>query len=94
MDILLKLMQHYAVWGDTNGGTLVGEASMALGDLCFPNENLSGDNGHDSFDVMYIAFQGAGAVPGKTGAAWNAQNSRQFEDSIKQMGDKLVAGLK
>ena len=67
---------------------------MALADLCFPSEDLSGDKGHGAFDVMYIAFQGENAVPGGKGAAWTTQDSKVFEDSIKQLGDQLVAGLR
>lgn len=97
---MLTYTQHYAVWGDTNGaydgvpGTLVGEASIALADLCFPTEDLNGDKGHGAFDVMYIAFKGKEAVPGKNGAKWNTQSKTDFEDSIKKLGDKLVAKLK
>ena len=84
---------HYGVWGDTNGFTSTGETSLALGKLCFPNEGLSGDNGHDPKDVLYIAFPGDQAVPGKNGANWKASNAKAFEDSIKSIGDKLVATL-
>ncbi|KAL7920646.1 glycoside hydrolase family 75 protein [Trichoderma austrokoningii] len=80
--------------GDTNGGTSTGEASLALGKLCFPNDDLSGDNGHDPKNVMFIGFTGQGAVPGKSSANWAAKNTNDFENSIKALGDKLVAGLK
>ena len=66
---------------------------MALGKLCFPNENLSGNNGHDPKDVLYIGFTGNQAVPGKSGANWKAKNTADFEASIKALGDKLVASL-
>lgn len=85
--------QFYGVWGDTNGFTSTGEASLALGKLCFPNEGLNGDNGHDGKDVLYIGFTGEGTVPGKNGANWKARNTADFEASIKSLGDKLVAGL-
>lgn len=84
---------HYGIWGDTNGGTSTGEASLAMGKLCFPNENLSGNNGHDPKDVMYIAFKGDQAVPGKNGANWKAKSQKEFSDSIKSIGDKLVSTL-
>lgn len=71
----------------------MGEASIAMGDLCFPSENLNGNNGHNQFDVMYIAFKGSSAVPGKKGANWNTKDTKTFEASIKALGDKLVAGL-
>lgn len=66
-----------------------------MGKLCFPNEGLSGDNGHDPKDVLYIGFTGSDTdtVPGKSGAKWGAKKTAEFEDSIKAMGDKLVAAL-
>jgi len=56
---------------------------------------LNGDKGHDGKDVMYVAFKGttADTVPGAKGAKWTAKNAKDFEDSIKVMGDKLVAKL-
>lgn len=64
-----------------------------MGELCFPNGGLSGDNGHDPKDVLFIGFTGSNAVPGKNGADWKAKNSAAFEASIKALGDKLVASL-
>jgi hypothetical protein len=87
-------VQFYGVWGDTNGGTSTGEASLALARLCFPKDDLSGDRGHDPDDVMYIGFFGKDAATGKSGADWTAKNTAKFEASIKAKGDKLVAGLK
>jgi chitosanase len=88
------LPQFYGVWGDTNQEPTTGESSIALANLCFPNEHLTGDNGHGAKDVLYIGFTGDAAVPGKNGANWKAKNAQQFEDSIKALGDKLAAGLK
>lgn len=82
----------YGVWGDTNGLTSTGEASISLAQLCFPNDNISGYNGHDQNDVLYIGFMGDYAVPGSS-ADWKANDTRAFEDSIKALGHKLVAGL-
>lgn len=84
---------HYGIWGDTNGGTSTGEASLSLAELCFPEEHPDGDHGHDGNDVLYIGFKGKDAVPGKK-ANWKAKKTEDFEDSIKSIGDKLVAGLK
>jgi chitosanase len=84
---------HYGIWGDTNGGVSTGEASISLADLCFPNEHLDGDHGHDPNDVLFIGFTSKDAVPGAT-AKWKAKNAKEFEDSIKSIGDRLVAGLK
>ncbi|KAH7062263.1 putative fungal chitosanase [Macrophomina phaseolina] len=82
---------HYGIWGDTNGADTVGEASIALAKLCFPNDGITGDNGHDQKDVLYIGFTGSGAVP--RNANWKAGSARDFETSIRALGDKLVAGL-
>ena len=54
--------------------------------MCFPNENLSGDNAHDQDDVMYIGFIGKDAVLGADDAAWNATNAKAFEESIQKKG--------
>ncbi|CAI7633077.1 unnamed protein product [Penicillium crustosum] len=83
---------HYGIWGDTNGGTSTGEASISLAKLCFPKEDITGDNGHSEKDVLYIGFTGKSAVPGSK-ADWKAKDSKTFEKSIKSLGDKLVAGL-
>ncbi len=91
--VLNCMAQFYGVWGDTNGGTSTGEASLALGQLCFPNEHLTGNNGHDPKDVLYIGFPSSQAAPGKNGANWKAKNTAEFEASIKSLGDKLVATL-
>jgi len=64
-----------------------------LAELCFPAEDISGDSGHEGKDVMYVAFVGADAVPGALGAAWTAKSAAEFENSIKSLGDMLVAGL-
>ncbi|KAI1017712.1 hypothetical protein LB504_004010 [Fusarium proliferatum] len=84
---------HYGIWGDTNGGTSTGEASISLAELCFPNQGLNGDNGHGQKDVLYIAFKGDEAVPGKNGADWKAASRADFSKSIRALGDKLVAKL-
>lgn len=46
---------HYAVFGDTNGcddDNFTGEASLALARLCFPDDGMSGMNGHEEHDVL------------------------------------------
>ena len=86
-----RLMQWYGIWGDTNGGTTTGEASISLGDLCFPNDGLSGDNGYEPQDVLYIGFTSGDTAP--TGANWNAGSALEFSNSIKAVGDRLVASL-
>ena len=84
----------YGVWGDTNGDDgppLVGEASLSLGTACFGNK-ITGNNGHGQKDVLYIAFTGDDAVPGKS-AKWKAKNFDEFEASIKDLGDQLIERL-
>ncbi|KKK16948.1 hypothetical protein ARAM_003763 [Aspergillus rambellii] len=83
---------HYGIWGDTNGGDLTGEASISLAKLCFPDQGISGDNGHTDDDVLYLGFTGSNAVPGNN-ADWAAENAQAFEESIKGLGDQLVSSL-
>ncbi|KAI8958115.1 glycoside hydrolase family 75 protein [Daldinia sp. FL1419] len=83
----------YGVWGDENGDdgekSVVGEASISLATACF-GKGMTGNNGHDENDVLYIAFTGKDAVPGKNGAKWDAQNYKEFESSIRDLGDELI----
>ncbi|KAI5791884.1 fungal chitosanase of glycosyl hydrolase group 75-domain-containing protein [Geopyxis carbonaria] len=86
----------YGVFGDTNGcdnDNVTGEASISLAQMCFPNEGIDGDHAHDAHDVLYMAFTGDDAVPGANGADWTAKDPVKFMDSIKALGDKLVAGV-
>jgi hypothetical protein len=82
----------YAVWGDTNGGDTTGESSIALAQACFPNEGLTGDNGHGSNDVLYIAFAGSEADTNAS-VDWKASNFNEFEASLQTIGDALVAKI-
>ncbi|KAJ5110399.1 hypothetical protein N7532_000934 [Penicillium argentinense] len=79
--------------GDTNGEDSTGEASISLAQMCFPDDDTNGNNGHGQEDVLYLGFTGKDAVPGND-ANWQAGDRNAFEDSIKVLGDKLVAGLK
>ncbi|KAM7190480.1 Fungal chitosanase of glycosyl hydrolase group 75 domain containing protein [Rhypophila sp. PSN 637] len=83
----------YGIWGDTNGDDdehpMVGETSLSLATACY-GDSMSGDNGHDETDVLYLAFLGSDAVPGPTGADWKAESFEQFERSIETLGDRLV----
>ncbi|CEJ80615.1 hypothetical protein VHEMI00788 [[Torrubiella] hemipterigena] len=85
----------YGVWGDENGDddaeAMIGEASISLATACF-GKSITGGNGYDGNDVLYIAFAGDDAVPGKS-AKWDAKNYSDFESSISALGDKLVARL-
>ncbi|TGZ83149.1 fungal chitosanase [Ascodesmis nigricans] len=87
---------RYAVFGDTNGcddDNFTGEASIALARMCFPDEGLDGDNGHTDHDVLYLAFTSEKAVPGPSGAKWDAKTPEEFEASIKDLGDELLEEL-
>jgi chitosanase len=44
----------YGIMGDTNGANpeTIGEASLLMGETCFPNDHLSGGTGHDGVDVL------------------------------------------
>lgn len=55
--------QFYGVWGDTNGAKSVGESSLALATACF-GDGMTGDNGHEETDVLYLAFPGSKAKIG------------------------------
>ncbi|KAI1777261.1 glycoside hydrolase family 75 protein [Hypoxylon cercidicola] len=83
----------YGVLGDENGDdgekSVVGEASISLATACF-GKSMTGDNGHDPDDVLYIAFTGSDAVFGKNGADWAAQNYEDFESSIRGLGDERI----
>ncbi|KAL1969038.1 hypothetical protein VTN77DRAFT_872 [Rasamsonia byssochlamydoides] len=87
----LNRYQFYGIWGDTNGGTDTGEAAISLATACFPNGDISADNGHTQHDVLYLGFLNASAVPGKNGADWKAKSFEEFEASITPLGDSLVA---
>ncbi|KAJ0419667.1 fungal chitosanase of glycosyl hydrolase group 75-domain-containing protein [Aspergillus carlsbadensis] len=85
----------YGVWGDVNGDDgipLVGEASLALASACFGN-GVNGSSGWDGEDVLYLAFKGVRAVPGRGGARWDARSYGEFEGSIQGLGDRLVEDL-
>ncbi|KAI6765940.1 hypothetical protein HG530_007010 [Fusarium avenaceum] len=93
MAVICNGKLYYGIWGDVNGGTSTGEASIAVADLCFPNEGLNGNMGHGEKDVLYIGFSGEDAVPGKTGAKWAATTRDDFSASIKILGDRLISKL-
>jgi hypothetical protein len=91
---IIDLRQYYGIWGDQNGSDgppLVGEASISIGKLCFGN-SITNNNGHDQADVLYLAFTGTDAVPGKNGANWKAKTSADFQNfpQFNTIGDRLV----
>lgn len=71
---------------------MVGEASISLATLCF-GDSMNGNYGYSDLDVLYIAFTGPDAVPGASGAAWNADNVSKFESSLQSLGNQLVSRI-
>jgi hypothetical protein len=85
----------YGVWGDTNGDDgppVVGEASISLATECF-GTGITGDNGHDKTDVLYIAFPGSVAETVNKDAKWGAKGFDAFEKSIEKLGNTLIKKL-
>ncbi|KAK2879398.1 hypothetical protein FQN49_000916 [Arthroderma sp. PD_2] len=83
----------YGIWGDTNGNTDTGEVSISLAQACFPEHNLTGDNSYEGHDVLFVAFKGEDAKPGINGADWKADNFNTFEESLADVGDRMVAKI-
>ncbi|KAJ5949758.1 hypothetical protein N7454_001342 [Penicillium verhagenii] len=92
MEPLSVMAVIYGIWGDTNGEDSTGEASISLAQMCFPDDDINGENGHEADDVLYLGFIGQYAVPGES-ADWGGGDRDTFESSIKDLGDKLVSGL-
>ena len=87
--------QLYGVWGDTNGDDgppIVGEASIALATECF-GTGITGNNGHDKNDVLYIGFPGSVTDTVNKKADWGAKTFKAFEASIAALGDRLIRKL-
>ncbi|KAI0466804.1 chitosanase [Xylaria cf. heliscus] len=86
----------YGIWGDENGDdgpkAVIGESSISLATACF-GKGITGNNGHEETDVLYIAFKGQNAVPGPNGAKWDAASFEEFESSLESLGDSLVSQL-
>jgi chitosanase len=82
----------YGIFGDSNGASpnVIGEASWRMGTACFPNDQISGGNGHGAVDVTYIAFSGQHAVLPSSSMTQNYIT--QFS-TLKSMGDQLVSEL-
>jgi chitosanase len=49
---------YFAIFGDTDGDDpeLIGEASLRTATACFPNDDLSGGQGHGDTDVTCQFF--------------------------------------
>ncbi|KAJ7148812.1 fungal chitosanase of glycosyl hydrolase group 75-domain-containing protein [Mycena crocata] len=56
--VICDSKMYYAIFGDANGASpqVIGEGSLLLGQICFPEGNISGSAGHDQADVAYIVF--------------------------------------
>jgi hypothetical protein len=70
----------------------VGEAALAAGELTF-GDAVNGTVSHEPNDVLYIAFRGQDAVPGKNGASWAAGSKEAFAASIHDQCMALVARI-
>ena len=71
------MFQLYGIWGDSNGEDSTGEAPISLAQMCFPDDNINGDNGHGQEVVLYLGFTGKDAVPGSS-ADWKAKDRNAF----------------
>ncbi|KAA1477017.1 Chitosanase-domain-containing protein [Dentipellis sp. KUC8613] len=77
----------YGIYGDQNGDDpqVIGEASIVLAQACFPDDKLSGDNGHTPLDVLYIVF--GSQVPKGVG------KTTIDVDALKTLGDQQTSLL-
>ncbi|KAL4877492.1 fungal chitosanase of glycosyl hydrolase group 75-domain-containing protein [Aspergillus karnatakaensis] len=77
---------------DTNGNEVqvTGEASWLLARSCFPEDDLSGNRGHEAYDVTYILFTGEGAI-----LPPEAVNENYITDftKLRSMGEQLTTSL-
>jgi len=88
----------YAILGDTNGNVpqVIGEASILMGETCFPNANVSGSVGHSSVDVLCMTPTTMILI---TDIVFNTEftgvNSTYITDfnGLKQLGDEKMAEL-
>lgn len=70
----------------------VGEASRSLATACY-GKSITGNNGHDQDDVLYIAFPGSIADTVNKNADWGAKQYSDFGNSIEALGNKLIKQL-
>lgn len=54
---------------------------------------MNGNNGHSPNDVLYIAFPGSVADTVEKKADWGTKSFKDFEASIRDVGDRLVKRL-
>ncbi|KAJ7769201.1 fungal chitosanase of glycosyl hydrolase group 75-domain-containing protein [Mycena maculata] len=74
----------YGIYGDQNADSpeVIGEASILVGQTCFPNTNIDGENGHAEDDVAYIVF-GSVVPPG-------IQKNTIDIPALKALGDEQM----
>ncbi|KAJ7035204.1 fungal chitosanase of glycosyl hydrolase group 75-domain-containing protein [Mycena alexandri] len=56
--IICNGKMFYGIYGDQDADSpqVIGEASILIGQTCFPGGTINGDNGHPENDVAYIVF--------------------------------------
>ncbi|KAJ7474693.1 fungal chitosanase of glycosyl hydrolase group 75-domain-containing protein [Mycena latifolia] len=74
----------YGIYGDQDADSpqVIGEASILMGQTCFPGTVIDGENGHAENDVAYIVF-GTKVPPG-------VQKNTIDMAALKAMGDAQV----
>ncbi|KAK7052514.1 endo-chitosanase [Favolaschia claudopus] len=72
----------YGIYGDQNADRpeVIGEASILIGQTCFPNGQMNGGNGHSKNDVAYIVF-GSTVPPGIGRRTIDIQALKEIGDS-------------
>ena len=88
----------YAILGDTNGNIpqVIGEASILMGETCFPTANVSGAVGHSSVDVLCMHLSGILLTLDIVFTTeFTGVNSTYITDfnGLKQVGDEKMAEL-
>ncbi|KAJ7223343.1 fungal chitosanase of glycosyl hydrolase group 75-domain-containing protein [Mycena pura] len=74
----------YGIYGDQDNDNpqVIGEASILMGQTCFPNDSIDGSQGHNTADVAYIVF--GSQVPD------GVENSSIDIGALKTLGDAQV----
>ncbi|KAJ7250708.1 fungal chitosanase of glycosyl hydrolase group 75-domain-containing protein [Mycena rebaudengoi] len=77
----------YGIYGDQNGDEpqVIGEASIVMGQACFPDAKIDGGSGHTELDVAYIVF--GSQVPK------GIERSSIDIEELKRLGDAQVGLL-
>ncbi|KAJ7171127.1 fungal chitosanase of glycosyl hydrolase group 75-domain-containing protein [Mycena filopes] len=82
--IICNGQMFYGIYGDQDADSpqVIGEASILIGQTCFPDGTINGDNGHAESDVAYIVF-GSQVPPG-------IQKNSINIPALKALGDAQV----